>query len=484
MKHRINLFRIGVCIFATLLTSSCNTSEARPQPSVEPYVPPVANASPTNTPLPPLPDFPSDILFFGFGGGGGGIECGEFSSIPSVLGGTTYPTGPADLDPTSTGSGLRGDADTYSHGAELCLAGIPKDKPIQIKFTSPNQTVTLSTTVQVVDDPDYPGNFAVRWAGYPDTWGKDGTFLEGYWLVAGAGRQGGQNSDLNKPIMADFALWWPGGLENGLWKVEASWTGQTVYGSFDAKTHSLPELSFGDPGFDTKLFPVINSYYPYVCRLAPSEPPFFAVLATFPPNAPVYILIYGVFEEGSMRQSLSLVYSTVIYSDDRGAGRIELPDKFGQNTKYYLFGTTNPAVQFVGANNSFNISTIANAMDCFVIPPKQIPTDSSTAKIFSSCPGAPPQRFAVGIPDQFGFVCTKSAAIRLRTAPSLSASVIDSVPPGTRFDIVGGRPFCSDNLSWWYVDTFNYQGSTYVDGPNGWVSEGGDEVDQYFICPD
>jgi hypothetical protein len=46
--------------------------------------------------------------------------------------------------------------------------------------------------------------------------------------------------------------------------------------------------------------------------------------------------------------------------------------------------------------------------------------------------------------------------------------------PGTQFTIIGG-PSCSDNWSWWNI--------RLDDGTTGWVSEGGDEIDPYFICP-
>ena len=57
MKHKINLVRIGVCIFATILTLSCYFFESPTQPSVEPYIPPVTDVSPTNTPAPAIAGF-------------------------------------------------------------------------------------------------------------------------------------------------------------------------------------------------------------------------------------------------------------------------------------------------------------------------------------------------------------------------------------------------------------------------------------------
>jgi hypothetical protein len=89
----------------------------------------------------------------------------------------------------------------------------------------------------------------------------------------------------------------------------------------------------------------------------------------------------------------------------------------------------------------------------------------------SSCPGAPPQQMTV---NQRGYVCTRSDPVRLRTSPARSASALFQLEPGTQFTIIGG-PSCSDNWSWWNI--------RLDDGTTGWVSEGGDEIDPYFICP-
>lgn len=93
--------------------------------------------------------------------------------------------------------------------------------------------------------------------------------------------------------------------------------------------------------------------------------------------------------------------------------------------------------------------------------------DNST----SSCPGAPPQRMTV---NQRGYVCTRSDAVRVRVSPARSANTLVQIQPGAQFTVIGG-PSCSDNWSWWNI--------RLDDGTIGWVSEGGDEIDPYFICP-
>jgi hypothetical protein len=89
----------------------------------------------------------------------------------------------------------------------------------------------------------------------------------------------------------------------------------------------------------------------------------------------------------------------------------------------------------------------------------------------SGCPGAPPQRVQVG---DSARVCTKSDLLRVRKQPSLSGSVATHLRPGTHVTILDG-PVCADNCSWWKIQA--------ASGVVGWVSEGGDSIDPYFICP-
>jgi hypothetical protein len=106
--------------------------------------------------------------------------------------------------------------------------------------------------------------------------------------------------------------------------------------------------------------------------------------------------------------------------------------------------------------------------------PERLALDSVTqsgGQSASSCPGAPAQRVSVG---EAGYVCTQTDNVRVRNAPNRSADVIASLPPGTTFTILDG-PACSDDWSWWRVRTSQ--------GEQGWIAEGGDNVDAYFICP-
>jgi hypothetical protein len=87
------------------------------------------------------------------------------------------------------------------------------------------------------------------------------------------------------------------------------------------------------------------------------------------------------------------------------------------------------------------------------------------------CPGAPPQRVQVG---EMARVCTQSDRLVVRTEPSRTAAELTRLETGESFLITGG-PSCADNWSWWQVRA--------ASGEVGWVAEGGDDVDPYFICP-
>jgi hypothetical protein len=99
-------------------------------------------------------------------------------------------------------------------------------------------------------------------------------------------------------------------------------------------------------------------------------------------------------------------------------------------------------------------------------------TISQSEVLVSSCPGAPPQRLKTGY---FGRVCTKVDRVKVRQSPSRSSPEIIRLEPGQTFDVTDG-PVCADNWSWYKID--------FKGGKTGWIAEGGDSTDPYFICPD
>ena len=87
------------------------------------------------------------------------------------------------------------------------------------------------------------------------------------------------------------------------------------------------------------------------------------------------------------------------------------------------------------------------------------------------CPNAPVQRMQIG---SYGEVCTKSDSVIVRRAARRSSAEVTRLMPGTSF-LVTGPAACADNWSFWPI--------RLDDGRTGWISEGGDSIDPYFICP-
>ncbi len=88
-----------------------------------------------------------------------------------------------------------------------------------------------------------------------------------------------------------------------------------------------------------------------------------------------------------------------------------------------------------------------------------------------SCPGAPTQRLSIG---EDAVVCTKSDPVRLRKGPSSSNLIIKQYYPSSVLEVIDG-PVCANDWSWWKVKS--------QDGTVGWMAEGGDSIDYYFLCP-
>jgi hypothetical protein len=103
--------------------------------------------------------------------------------------------------------------------------------------------------------------------------------------------------------------------------------------------------------------------------------------------------------------------------------------------------------------------------------PSPTPVPTPTPAPPSTCPGAPPQRVEIG---DRAWVCTAYDKLIVRLQPGLESREIARLEPGAYVTIFAG-PECADSWSWWRIRTGT--------GASGWVAEGGDEVDPYFICP-
>ena len=131
---------------------------------------------------------------------------------------------------------------------------------------------------------------------------------------------------------------------------------------------------------------------------------------------------------------------------------------------------------FVNSPKIFYDAYNLSMQSCDVLQ-TNISSKSSTSSINNvtstggSCPNAPTQRLTVG---KSANVCTRTDAVKLRKSPDRSATVIERIVTGTEVKVIGG-PKCANNWSWWQVQL--------EDATTGWLAEGGDETDPYFLCP-
>ena len=120
-----------------------------------------------------------------------------------------------------------------------------------------------------------------------------------------------------------------------------------------------------------------------------------------------------------------------------------------------------------GSDNSGNLAPVVTE------PPAAEPVITTAPIVQNICVNAPVKRLNLGAG---AFVCTQSDPVVLRSGPRRAATKIDSLPTGTRMNVIGG-PTCDESVSWWYWEVQTESGVT------GWVSEGGDQTDPYFVCP-
>jgi hypothetical protein len=271
------------------------------------------------------------------------------------------------------------------------------------------------------------------------------------WLDQNLPTSSSLSANLGSTTAIYLSLWWPGQVESGDWRVSVRWDGGAIAGKFFAKTKGRPELSVIDGRSRNQILPG------RCLSISNGENARF-VGEGFPANRTAYVLVYS--ESG-------LISKQAVQTDGGGAFIGEFNQSLGLG-KYFLVSFVDPNIKVATSGGQVNYEAVADAIDCLII---SNPTSPLPTLVTSSCPGAPAQRMIV---NQRGYVCTKEDAVKLRSAPKRSGGEIMQLGPGTQFTIIGG-PSCSDNWSWWNVRLDN--------GTTGWVSEGGDQTDPYFICP-
>ena len=147
----------------------------------------------------------------------------------------------------------------------------------------------------------------------------------------------------------------------------------------------------------------------------------------------------------------------------------------------FLFTETNFGKGIITSIFGSASAPIVYQSDPITEPPKEVPqnhdqpvtvypTVAPPTKTYS-CPRAPTQQLIVG---GRAYVCTGSDSVMMRAGPDQSYEITRRVPTGSIVSVLDG-PRCGDGFSWWYTQAES--------GATGWMAEGGDAEDPYFLCP-
>ncbi len=107
-------------------------------------------------------------------------------------------------------------------------------------------------------------------------------------------------------------------------------------------------------------------------------------------------------------------------------------------------------------------------------PPTKAPIPDTSREKPSACSGSP-KRLNIG---KQATVCTWNSGenVILREGPGKSYAELRRLKPGAIVTITGSA-ICDESTGWWYWPVRTRSGYT------GWMAEGGDEKDPYFLCP-
>jgi hypothetical protein len=374
-----------------------------------------------------MPAF-EQVINFGGGGGGGRNPLGYCHN---------YELSNPLPNPAIFGTSATISSDFTERMGELCFKGIKPNLPFSVRIVSPDGLITLS------------GNF------YADA---------NKLYLAGSPNAIGEITSLEKRApLGSVGIYWPVGLPFGQWQIYAQGEGLQAQGFFEAP---IEDGEFGINRFQEIGVVELNAQF----NILPGDSPHNVKTsgngdlsisgAGFIPKELIYIILYESTITGN-EKAWKLMYKTQTNADDNGLLATSIPGPFWGGEEYLLISVSGSSSLVESNTNSLNRSDRNIGYENFYVIPQV------------SCPGAPAQRMVVG---NNGNVCTKSDAVLVRDAPMRSANTLLELDPGASFRVVGG-PSCADNWSWWKIQ---------IDGKpiiEGWVSEGGDQTDPYFICP-
>lgn len=208
-------------------------------------------------------------------------------------------------------------------------------------------------------------------------------------------------------------------------------------------------------------------------------------------------------EDGSLRiiDSADMIVDNYSY-EVVGSGKIKLSalgiekvlcyDISGNDLKFYLdsgFNLYKCMNTIIEDETEGSDSTQQLTPTLIIITATPInPLSSDTPSINNElCPDSWPRRISI---DDYAEVCTKTDRLIIRKSPGKDGKEITRIYPGTIVKILDG-PICKEEAYWWKISvpegTKVYYPSKDTntilnDDLLGWVQEGGDEEDEFFIC--
>ena len=206
-----------------------------------------------------------------------------------------------------------------------------------------------------------------------------------------------------------------------------------------------------------------------------------------------------VFVGGAVVLIMAMVFFLSLGGNPGSGGKPFIPTKMiGTETRTVILPTndsqpvglvasTNTKVTTNEATRSAPTSTSTLAAPSSTKTRTPTPTHKWTlTPTYGSCTGAIDQKVRVGDEAK---VCTRSDRLILRSDPSTGAGEIFRMYPGTKLTVIGG-PKCGTNSTWWQVRvakgsrvSLNERVFNSEDEETGWVREGSDAEDPYYICP-
>jgi hypothetical protein len=331
----------------------------------------------------------------------------------------------------------------FTHGVDFCLWGVHLGIPFQLTFFSLDGVFSQSIDFFVDQH-----TLDVHWGKYQ----VGGTFAKAAYTDNGTVVK-------IRPLFAGY-------LPGGEWQVVASGNGFQASTTFNRSEYfeHFPERE-GILVLDSRSKDEIVPWYSnFGHAIWPKENGKADIIGkNFPPSTQIFVITYIVYDD-----LLKLQNTQTTTSDSSGVISLELDGPLRPGEIYMVVAVSDISIPIgivpIGSHLPMLNTSELPLNYVQILPLKSIPD-------LPSCPNAPPQRLTR---DQRGYVCTQEDSVHLRNSPARSASTFFQLRTGSRFTVIDGY-VCADNWSWWLIET--------DEGFVGWIAEGGDEVDPYFICP-